>query len=135
MKFEDSTPDRASSELTRRDWLRQMAALIGSLATAELVLAETQGRPPIELAIISDTHLGYRDQETARKQWAATAGELATCDAKFVLSYTATQSDDSALPTWLTFTAGTRFDECQRCLCGCGLRGKPRDSTGCLPVT
>lgn len=34
-------------------------------------------RKPIELTIITDTHLGYRDQEAARTQWESTARELA----------------------------------------------------------
>ena len=71
--------------LTRRDWLHQSAAAVSTLLTTDLALAETSGRKPIELAVISDTHIGYRDQESARAQWGRTSDELARCDAKFVL--------------------------------------------------
>lgn len=73
-------------ELTRRSFANLLAVggLTYSLPLAHRCAAAAP-RKPIELAIISDTHLGYRDQETARKQWETTARELAKCPGEHVI--------------------------------------------------
>lgn len=40
---------------------------------------------PLDLLVITDTHLGYRDQEHARRQWELTAGELARAAGRLIV--------------------------------------------------
>ena len=40
---------------------------------------------PIKLAIVTDTHLGYQQKESAEKLWLRTAAEIAKSDAQLVL--------------------------------------------------
>lgn len=42
-------------------------------------------RQPLEIVVISDTHLGYKGQDSARRQWQATAEELAKAPGKLIL--------------------------------------------------
>lgn len=42
-------------------------------------------RRPLEILVISDTHLGYKGQESARRQWLATADELSKAPGALVL--------------------------------------------------
>ncbi len=42
-------------------------------------------RKPLSFLVVSDTHLGYRDQESARQQWEKTAKALAAARGEFVL--------------------------------------------------
>ena len=56
------------------------AGVLGSGTRATVALDEcvaAADRRPLELLVVTDTHLGYRDQESARRQWEATSLELA----------------------------------------------------------
>jgi predicted phosphodiesterase len=49
------------------------------------LLADGRRRAPLSLVVVSDTHLGYRDQPSAAAQWAKTATELAERKESLVL--------------------------------------------------
>lgn len=67
--------------------------MLGTLAAGTIALtlrpalraATAPARPPIELLVISDTHLGYRDQRDAEEQWRRGAAELATAPGDLIL--------------------------------------------------
>ena len=79
-------PGTASNRLGRRAFVRSTSG--GLAAGYVLQLPALQAAPanePIEFLVASDTHLGYRDKETAEKQWRAAAKELATLPGDLVL--------------------------------------------------
>lgn len=73
----------ALTDVSRRTFLGTVAGGVFALAQtsdAELAIAQR-----ISFALVSDTHLGYRDGTTARDQWAKVADELQQSDVDFVL--------------------------------------------------
>jgi len=71
---------------SRRAWLRQAGGAAGSLVLWPVCLSAASGaRERLRFCVISDTHLGYRGQDAAERQWRATAGELARAGGEFVL--------------------------------------------------
>ena len=74
------------SNATRRAFLSAVGAgLAGAvLRPAALRGAETP-RKDLRFCVISDTHLGYRDEPAAAQQWKRTAAELADAPGEFVL--------------------------------------------------
>ena len=72
--------------VSRRHFLSAAAA--GSTAITlrpGSLWAGGQRRSPLSLLVVTDTHLGYRDQPHAAAQWAKTAAELAQREEKLVL--------------------------------------------------
>lgn len=67
--------------MNRRHFLLTTAA--ATIAVPLNLLAK--GRSEITFLVVTDTHLGYRDQETAEKQWFQMAEQLATQPGAFVL--------------------------------------------------
>ncbi len=73
------------NNLHRREWIQTTAGLaVGSLFTS-FALAQTQGHSPIQFTVITDTHLGRKDNDSAKRQWEKTAADLATTKSAFVL--------------------------------------------------
>ncbi len=71
---------------SRRAWLRDAGCAASSLVLWPACLsAALSARERLRFCVISDTHLGYRDQDAAERQWRATAAELARADGEFVL--------------------------------------------------
>lgn len=55
-----------------------LGALAAGFTVAPLALrADDRPRKPVSFLVISDTHLGYKDQDAAAAQWKKTAAELA----------------------------------------------------------
>lgn len=73
------------SKATRRSFLSSFVAGAGSLVIRPQCL-QARGRelPRLSLLVVSDTHLGYRDQDRAAALWAETAAELATAPGDLV---------------------------------------------------
>lgn len=77
--------NNAKSILTRRVALH---CAVGGASAALFPLtprAMAAERPPIRFLVVTDTHLGYRDQESATQQWRRTAEELSHAKGEFVL--------------------------------------------------
>lgn len=61
------------------------------LSTASALLApawlnaKEKGLRPFSFIVVSDTHLGYKDRDSAARQWEKTAAELAEAPGEFVL--------------------------------------------------
>lgn len=74
------------NRLTRRTLGAAAAVLTLRCSTGALRGAdEKSARQPLRFLVVTDTHLGYRDQEAAGEQWKRTAGELARAEGRFVL--------------------------------------------------
>ena len=60
---------------SRRKFLKVSSALAASsFFPANCLMAEnTSGRKPVSFLVISDTHVGYKGKDSARKQWEKTA--------------------------------------------------------------
>lgn len=70
----------------RRHFLAQSLAAAGTLTLApHCLLADGKQRPELNFLIVTDTHLGYKDQTTAARLWEQTAVELADAPGSFVL--------------------------------------------------
>lgn len=67
--------------MNRRHFL---LATAGATLTIPLSLL-AKGRSAISFLVVTDTHLGYRDQETAEKQWSQVAAQMAMQPGAFVL--------------------------------------------------
>lgn len=78
-----------SPVITRRTLLQTSAAAASCLAaSAPLTAAEQPAkveRKPLRFLIVTDTHLGYRDQPSATQQWQRTVDEMKKTDGSFVL--------------------------------------------------
>lgn len=71
-------------------WSRRTFVQVAPLVTTPIVLnhrasAAERDLKPITFPVITDTHLGYRDQDSARRQWESTAAELSREPGPFVL--------------------------------------------------
>jgi calcineurin-like phosphoesterase family protein len=70
----------------RRTFLISAAAGLGTVVLwPECLRAAGRALPELSFIVVSDTHLGYRDQESAAKQWSITAAEIADAKGDFVL--------------------------------------------------
>lgn len=75
-----------SLAFTRRRFVSSVAVAAGFVVLRPAGLqAAARELPQLRLLVVSDTHLGYRDQETAAKRWAQTAEELAAAPGEMVL--------------------------------------------------
>lgn len=72
---------------SRRQFLVTAAAGIGSYPLVPRCFAEGSKRklPKVSVVVVSDTHLGYRDQESAARQWKKTAAEISNTSPELVL--------------------------------------------------
>ncbi len=73
--------------VSRREFLRtSSAAAAATLFSNRCLPAEkTAGRKAISFTVISDTHIGYKDQKSAEHRWEQTAAEVARQPGEFVL--------------------------------------------------
>ncbi len=71
--------------LPRRSFLCLASAGAGALVVRPRCLLAAGDLPPLSLIVVSDTHLGYRDQERAEQQWAKTAAEINQAEGACVL--------------------------------------------------
>jgi len=75
-----------SSAVSRRSFLSAVMAGAGSFALWPRCLqAIGKKLPPLSFIVVSDTHLGYRDQEHAARLWEKTAAEIAKAKGDVVL--------------------------------------------------
>ncbi|MHC4879473.1 MAG: metallophosphoesterase family protein [Planctomycetota bacterium] len=65
--------------------MERTGAGTAALLSGSLSVANAAGRERVTFAIVSDTHIGYRGKDSARKQWLKTADEVAKLDVSFVL--------------------------------------------------
>lgn len=72
-------------KISRRDCLLQSCGVAGGLLAGRLPVAQAAGRARLSFAIVSDTHLGYRDGDAAHRRWKTTAARVAQQDVSFVL--------------------------------------------------
>jgi calcineurin-like phosphoesterase family protein len=72
-----------SFQVTRRACLQTLAA--GVTLWPACLRGTEISRPKLSLLIISDTHLGYKDQDSAAKQWEKTAAALREAPGDLVL--------------------------------------------------
>lgn len=77
--------DDSMHTLNRRSWFNAMSGIAMSGLSWQLPIAMSAEREPITFAVVTDTHLGYRDKDAAEKQWEKTAAELSQSSAKFIL--------------------------------------------------
>ena len=76
----------APRNASRRTFLSALASGAGSvLLTPACLRASADPREEVAFIVVSDTHLGYRDQESAARRWETTAAEIATAPGDFVL--------------------------------------------------
>ncbi len=72
--------------VSRRTFVQALGAGVCSLPLFPRDLrAEAAKLDELSFIVISDTHLGYRDEEGAAKQWTKTAGEIAKAPGDLVL--------------------------------------------------
>ena len=71
--------------LTRRQWIGQVSAGAAGMFATSLAVAAADEKPNLSFAVVTDTHLGHKNSETAKKRWTATAGELAKADVQFIV--------------------------------------------------
>jgi len=79
--------NRSRFQQSRRQFLFSTGAGFGSLTLIPPCFAggSKSKRPKLSLVVVSDTHLGYRDQESAARQWEKTADEIGKTSAAMVL--------------------------------------------------
>jgi 3',5'-cyclic AMP phosphodiesterase CpdA len=73
------------ASLPRRRFLISAAAGAGALVLRPQCLVGEERRRPLSFIVVSDTHLGYRDQKHAEEQWAKAAAEIREAEGAFVL--------------------------------------------------
>lgn len=72
--------------LGRRPFLRTLAASVGGLVLRPACLqAAARPLPELSFIVVTDTHLGYRDQSAAATLWQKTAAEIEAAPGAFVL--------------------------------------------------
>lgn len=68
---------------------RRTMLAAGAIAATQLVklplLRAAESRKDVEFVVVSDTHLGYKDQDSALKLWAKTAAAIDESPGEFVL--------------------------------------------------
>ena len=76
-----------SPVLSRRIVLLTGSALMADLVLRPLPLAAAAGKalPEVSFIVVSDTHLGRQDNDSAEKRWDKTAAEIAQSPAEIVL--------------------------------------------------
>lgn len=75
-----------SAPQPRRIFLQSAALTAGAVLLRPSALADESRRNlQAKFLVVSDTHLGYKDQPTAAAQWKHTAAELAKAEGQFVL--------------------------------------------------
>lgn len=78
--------DQAPTKLSRRSFLAAAAVATGHVVLRPAaLLAAGEKLPELSFLVVSDTHLGYRDQSHAAEQWEKTAAELAKAPGELVL--------------------------------------------------
>jgi 3',5'-cyclic AMP phosphodiesterase CpdA len=70
---------------SRRLFLSAAAASAGTVLVHSQALADADSLRKAKFIVVSDTHLGHRDQPTAEAQWKQTAAELTKAEGQFVL--------------------------------------------------
>jgi 3',5'-cyclic AMP phosphodiesterase CpdA len=73
------------SALNRRQWIQQTGSAALALTAAHVGIAQAADRNQLSLVVISDTHVGYKDGDSAGKRWQSTAAEIAQLDTELVL--------------------------------------------------
>ena len=72
--------------IQRRELLTGSAVAAGSMALFPRCLRSApRSLSKLTFAVVSDTHLGYKDQPHAGRQWTQTVGELGATHAQFVI--------------------------------------------------
>lgn len=71
--------------INRRQFLPLASAAVTSLAVRPAALQGDQSRSPRKFVVVSDTHLGYRDQLVAEQRWQEAAKEIADLPVDFVV--------------------------------------------------
>jgi predicted phosphodiesterase len=71
--------------LSRRSLVQGVAAGAAALVCPLKFRVAAAEDSPVRFLVVSDTHLGYKDQESAAQQWQRTAAELARAEGQFVL--------------------------------------------------
>ena len=75
-----------STAITRRDCLERLTAASGLVFTSRVLSAAAAAdREPLSFVVVSDTHLGRNDNDSATTAWREAAAEIAESDARFVL--------------------------------------------------
>ncbi|MEQ8791791.1 MAG: metallophosphoesterase [Pirellulaceae bacterium] len=70
---------------TRRRFVSLAAAAGGAVLLHPTSLLAGPRRERLSFIVVSDTHLGYRDKESAARQWRQTAAEIAEAEGDLVL--------------------------------------------------
>ena len=70
---------------SRRQFLRTLGPAAALLLHPHCLRAAAAPRGEIAFVVVTDTHLGYRDQEKAERLWLKTAAEIARAPGAFVL--------------------------------------------------
>ncbi len=70
-------PNNVTNSLTRRSFIGSLGVAAGSIILRpDCLRAAPRDLPELSFIVLSDTHLGYRDQESAAGQWEKTAAEI-----------------------------------------------------------
>jgi 3',5'-cyclic AMP phosphodiesterase CpdA len=76
----------ARRDCSRREFLNCAWTGLGTLVLAPACLLGAESkREPLKFCVVTDTHLGYKDQTAAERQWRTTAAELAKAEGEFVV--------------------------------------------------
>ena len=75
----------ASTGAPRRRFLSTVLAGCGTVLIRPPCLKATEKLRTLRFIVVSDTHLGYRDQDRAGRQWDQTAAEIARSEGDLVL--------------------------------------------------
>lgn len=70
---------------SRRRFLSLAATAGGALVLRPACLLAGPARKRLSFIVVSDTHLGYRDSDSAARQWEKTAAEIAAADGDLVV--------------------------------------------------
>jgi len=71
---------------TRRLFLQAITVGAGSFTLVpKCLLSSEKDLAPLSFIVVTDTHLGYRDNESAAKQWEQTAKEISRAKGNLVL--------------------------------------------------
>lgn len=70
---------------SRRHFLRKLGAVAAPLVVHPWCLRAAAARSELSFIVVTDTHLGHKDSETAGKMWLKTAAEMGKAPGAFVL--------------------------------------------------